>query len=109
ENLVNSIKRAKDGNAFQLYIDFIQYPYYRNIEVDTRINFEFPLVVFIGQNGCGKSSTLHALYGSVEGKTPSDYWFETKVDPISYYDDKKRRHSFWYSFKDSRGNNKEVV
>lgn len=109
EDLIKSIKRAKLADQFQLYIDFIQYPFYRNIEINTRINFDFPLVVFIGQNGCGKSSTLHALYGSVEGKTPSDYWFETKVDPISYYDDKKRRHSFWYSYKDKSGNTKEVL
>lgn len=109
EELVKSIKSAKRANSFHKYIDFIQYPFYRNIELNTRINFDFPLVVFIGQNGCGKSSTLHALYGSVEGKTPSDYWFETKVDPITYFDDKKRRHSFWYSYKDNSGHTKEVL
>ncbi len=82
------------------YIDFVKFPFYRNIEIDTRINFDFPLTVFIGQNGCGKSSCLHALYGAPEGYTPYKFWFDTKVDPVSYYDEQRKRHSFWYSFQE---------
>jgi predicted ATPase len=49
------------------------------------------------------------LYGSPEGNTPYKFWFSTKVDPIEYYDDEKRRHSFWYSYADDGGQIKEVL
>ena len=108
-NLIDSIERIKNAGKFVKYIDFIQFPFYRNLEVNSRISFDFPLTVFIGQNGCGKSSALHAVYGTVYGKTPYEFWFDTEVDPIQYYDDEKRRHSFWYQFKDEGGNKVEVV
>lgn len=107
--LIYTINRIKSRNQFQKYIDFIRFPFYHNLEIDTIINFEFPLTVFIGQNGCGKSSCLHALYGAPKGTTPSDFWFNTNVDPIAYYDDQKKRHSFWYSYKCQDGSIKEVI
>lgn len=106
--LISTIKGIKKVGQFAKYIDFIKFPFYRNIEIDTRINFDFPLTVFIGQNGCGKSSCLHALYGAPDGYTPYRFWFDTKVDPVNYYDKRRRRHSFWYSFQ--KGNiTKEVI
>ena len=42
--LVNTINQVKLGNQFHKYIDFIRYPFYRNIEIDTQINFGFPLM-----------------------------------------------------------------
>jgi predicted ATPase len=108
-SLINTIRTIKDKNQFKHYIDFIQFPYYRNLSLNTRIKFEFPLTIFLGQNGSGKSSTLHALYGSTKSKTPYEFWFDTKVDPVEYYDEEKRRHSFWYSYKDSEGKINEVV
>ena len=72
---------AKQG-GFKPFIDFIRFPRFRNLEPDTKINFKFPVSVFVGQNGCGKSSVLQALYGSPKGKNVSDFWFNTEVDPI---------------------------
>jgi len=109
KNLLDNIKRIKSANRFKDYIDFIQFPYYRNLEINTKISFDFPLTIFIGANGCGKSSTLHALYGAPLGKTPYEFWFDTKVDPVKYFDDEKRRHSFWYSYKDKHNIDREVV
>ncbi len=108
-SLINTIQSIKISGGIKKYIDFIQFPFYRNIDLDTRINFEFPLTVFTGQNGCGKSSALHALWGMPEGNTPYNFWFDTKIDPIEYFGHKKRRHAFWYSFKDQNGNEKQVV
>jgi predicted ATPase len=96
---IESITSMKKHNMFLQYIDFIHFPFYRNMEINSRINFDFPLTVIVGQNGCGKSSVLHAIYGMPKWKTPYDFWFDTKVDPIEYYDDEKRRHSFWYEYK----------
>ncbi|MEX0981057.1 MAG: ATP-binding protein [Bacteroidales bacterium] len=107
--LIKDIGEIKGANQFRKYIDFIHFPFYRNLQPNTRITFEFPLTVFVGQNGSGKSSTLHAIQGCPDGYTPYKFWFDTKVDPIQYYDDKKRRHSFFYSFKDQNGNDLEVI
>src|SRR5690606_4989867 len=101
--------RIKSSGNIKKYIDFIRFPFYRNLEIDTTINFEFPLTILIGQNGCGKSSCLHALYGIPKGYTPYEFWFDTSVDPIEYYDDQKKRHSFWYSYKDLNDETKEVI
>lgn len=108
KNIIEVIFRIKKANKFQKYIDFIHFPYYRNMEVNSRINFDFPLTVIVGQNGCGKSSVLHAISGIPKGRTPARFWFDTEVDPIIYYDDEKRRHSFWYQFNEE-GLTKQVV
>ncbi|AXT51356.1 ATP-binding protein [Aquimarina sp. BL5] len=79
------------------------------MELDSKITFDFPLTIFIGQNGCGKSSSLHALYGAPDRYTPYQFWFDTKVDPVDYYNNKKKRHSFWYGFVDDNGVEKEVL
>ncbi|NWJ52537.1 MAG: AAA family ATPase [Bacteroidetes bacterium] len=106
---IEAITKIKSTSNFKKYIDFIRFPFYRNLEFDSLINFDFPLTVFIGQNGCGKSSCLHALYGAPENYTPFTFWFDTKVDPIEYYDDQKKRHSFWYSFIDDNGKERQVI
>lgn len=107
--LIKNINRIKDANKFKKYIDFIQFPFYRNLQPNTRITFDFPLTVFVGQNGSGKSSSLHAIQGCPKGYTPYRFWFETKVDPIQYTDEKNRRHSFYYSHKDSNGTKRQVI
>lgn len=109
DQLINTVRRIKNSGGVQKYIDFIQFPFYRNLELNTKINFGFPLTVFIGQNGCGKSSCLHALYGAPRRTTPYEFWFDTSVDPVEYYDDQKKRHSFWYRFKGDDNTYKEVV
>lgn len=109
KDLIASISRIKATNNFSKYINFIRFPFYRNLEIDTVINFDFPLTVFIGQNGCGKSSGLHAVYGVPQGKTPSEFWFDTKVDPIVYFDEQQKRHSFWYGYIDEKNVNREVI
>ncbi len=109
QNLISTINNIKNSGNIKKYIDFVRFPFYRNLEINTIINFSFPLTVFIGQNGCGKSSCLHAIYGIPKGLTPYEFWFDTSVDPIEYYDDQKKRHSFWYSYKDEQGNVREVI
>ncbi|MFT3840750.1 MAG: ATP-binding protein [Myxococcaceae bacterium] len=56
---------------------------FKNIAPGTRIDFDFPITAFVGPNGSGKTSALHALYGAPAGQTTSDYWFSTAVDPIA--------------------------
>jgi predicted ATPase len=107
--LLTEISKMKAKNAFRNYIEYIQFPYFRNLEKNTRINFDFPLTVFVGQNGSGKSSTLHALYGAPKRNTPFEFWFSTAVDPIQEVSEGGDRHSFFYVYKDNKGNKLEVL
>lgn len=99
----------KGRNAFRNFIEYIQFPYFRNLEKNTRITFDFPLTIFVGQNGSGKSSTLHALYGAPKKNTPYEFWFSTAVDPIVEVSEGGLRHSFFYVYKDNRGRPLEVL
>lgn len=106
--LISEILRMKVRNAFKNYIEYIQFPYFRNLDKNTRITFDFPLTVFVGQNGSGKSSTLHALYGAPKKNTPYEFWFSTAVDPIQEVSAGGERHCFFYVYKD-RGRELEVL
>lgn len=99
---VQKIMGMFTGGAFKIYVDHIRFPFFRNLEKNTRIDFKFPLTVFVGQNGCGKSSTLHALYGAPEGQSVGDYWFSTATDPIKETPGGER-NCFIYGYKDSEG------
>ena len=72
----------KDNKVFKHYIEYIRFPCFKNMEENTKITFDFPLTVFVGQNGCGKSSSLKGIYGAPDGKSVGEFWFETEVDPI---------------------------
>ena len=87
---IETIKRMKNRGVFINYIEYIDFPFYKNLIPRTRINFEFPMTVLIGKNGSGKSSTLHALFGAPQGYTCSDFWFSTDVDPIAESGDRNR-------------------
>lgn len=100
-SLINTIDRMKSKGVFNPFIYYIRFPYYRNLEKNTKVTFDFPLTVFVGQNGSGKSSTLQALYGCPADHSIGKFWFSTKVDPIeisgerpaiiyAYHEDGKR-------------------
>ncbi|MGZ8910680.1 MAG: ATP-dependent nuclease [Methylococcaceae bacterium] len=93
---INSIVKS---NKLSPYIDYIRFPYFKNIHQDTKIEFRFPLTVLVGKNGCGKSSVLHALYGAPEGRSTGDFWFSTNLDPIRESDDRNRMIYGYYSIE----------
>ena len=82
-SLIENMQLAHDAKKFEPFIQYIKFPNFKNIEKSERINFDFPFTVFTGINGSGKSSALHALYGAPFGKSTSDFWFSTNVDPIT--------------------------
>ncbi len=105
--LVVTLNKMKAHGAFKNYIEYIEFPFYKNLVEKTRINFSFPMTIFVGKNGSGKSSTLHALYGAPFGYTCGDYWFSTEVDPILESGDRNR---FFYGYKEDRDSEiKEVM
>jgi predicted ATPase len=64
------------------FIYRIRFPVYKNLAPNTILEFKYPLTVLTGQNGCGKSSILHALQGAPSNRSVGNFWFSTKLDPI---------------------------
>lgn len=106
QDIILAIQRMKENNCFNNYIEYIQFPFYKNLIKGCRINFDFPMTILIGKNGGGKSSTLHALYGAPKGYTCSDFWFSTDVDPIG----EGGRNRYFYGYRENGNSDiKEVM
>ncbi len=104
---IKIIEKMKENGVFKNYIEYIDFPFYKNLIRHTKINFDFPVTVLVGKNGGGKSSTLHALFGAPKGYTCSDFWFSTEVDPIAEDGDRPR---YFYGYRtDKKSNIKEVM
>lgn len=82
KDLVQKLDRAFVAGRFTDHIEYIRFPRFKNLRVNERLTFDFPVTVITGLNGSGKSSALHAIYGTPEGKSTAEFWFSTKVDPI---------------------------
>jgi predicted ATPase len=96
--LIETIQGMKTAGVYSTYIDYIRFPFYRNLELDTKITFPFPVTAFVGRNGGGKSSTLQALFGCPGGNSLGSYWFSTPLDPIKE-SKRKDKPCFIYSYK----------
>lgn len=103
---INSLQQFRDKGIHKKYIEYIRYPFFRNLETDTKITFDFPVTFLVGKNGGGKSSTLQSLYGCPNGYSLGDYWFTTELDPIQEFN--KNRNCFIYGFRDGKDIN-EVI
>ncbi|MBO3116797.1 ATP-binding protein [Winogradskyella sp. DF17] len=103
---INTLQQLKNNDIHRKYIEYIRYPFFRNLAPDSKITFDFPITFLVGKNGGGKSSTLQSLYGCPKGYSLGDYWFTTELDPIKEFD--KNRNCFIYGFKDN-GLIKEVI
>lgn len=105
--MVARIIQSDIAGKFGERIDYLRFPYFKNLAEGCRIDFSSPFTVFVGPNGCGKSSVLQALYGCPKGYSLSEFWFSTRIDPIV---DKNTndRHCFIYSYG-SNGPQKEVL
>lgn len=99
EDSVEGLKREFNDSdkKFEPFIRHIRFPKYKGIKSDERVDFNFPINIFVGENGCNKTSILQALYGCPDGKSVGEYWFETEVDKIS--EDSKMRNCFIYGYK----------
>lgn len=98
QQLIDKIKSQfehdKNFSHFPDFITDIHFPCFKGLEKDSAINFRFPITALIGKNGCGKTSILQALETAPEGKSYTQKWFSTSVDPIP----EEPRPAFWYSF-----------
>jgi hypothetical protein len=71
-----------ERGEFEPFIQHIRFPYFKNLELNARIDFNFPITVLVGQNGTNKSSVIKALLGCPHGKSITRYWFTTETDDV---------------------------
>lgn len=85
ERTIEQIKTAiiDRESEFSPYITSLVFAEYKNISPLTKINFSFPITALVGANGTNKSSILRALYGSVQGTSLGEIWFNTAVDSVN--------------------------
>lgn len=76
---------------FYPYINNLVLAEYKNISPLTKINFSFPITALVGANGTNKSSILKALYGTVDGFSLGQIWFNTAVDTV-------KNPSYFYTY-----------
>jgi predicted ATPase len=105
QKLIENIKNEHDLKKYTPSITQIRLPHFKNLDPKTQINFSFPLMALVGQNGSGKSSVLHAIYGLPDNYSISKKWFSTIVDPIS----ETPRSTVIYSYDDGSKEEKEVI
>ena len=97
EKIEKAFGKNNEKNIFPYHIYYLRFPFFKNYEEDFKINFNYPITFVTGINGIGKSSLLHALYGSIRGYSPAHFWFETGLDPIKNIGG--NRHCIISSFK----------
>ncbi|HCR3775492.1 TPA: AAA family ATPase [Morganella morganii] len=77
-----SFKRGMESGEFEPFIQHIRFPYFKNLELNARIDFSFPITALVGKNGTNKSSVIKALLGCPHGKNITRYWFTTETDDV---------------------------
>ncbi|EPC8190000.1 ATP-dependent nuclease [Yersinia enterocolitica] len=100
---ISKLKKLMSTSTIEPFIRHIRFPFYKNLEEYSTINFNYPITALVGQNGTNKSSVLRALYGSPNNYSLGNLWFSTDIDEIK--DDGRSR--FIYGYYDSYS--KEIV
>jgi predicted ATP-dependent endonuclease of OLD family len=103
---VKDIHSAYGCGQYDPMITDISFLNYKNVSNDAKLEFNFPVSLIIGPNGTNKTSILRALESCPGRKSLSDYWFDTKLDPISMSESKKPEYFYSYSIP---GNKNDIT
>lgn len=106
--IINVLEQLLEKNTLEPYIRYIRFPFYKNLEANLRVDFDFPVTVLVGQNGTNKSSILKAIYGCPDAYNVGNFWFSTELDPIIETSGNRPRFIYGYLNKDY-GKNVEVI
>ncbi|MCC2890180.1 hypothetical protein [Enterobacter hormaechei] len=55
---IRALQRELEKGDFEPFIQHIRFPYFKNLEMNARIDFQFPITALVGQNGTNKSSVI---------------------------------------------------
>lgn len=78
-----AVRQLMDANKLEPFVRHIRFPYFRNLEQNSRIDFLFPFTAIVGINGTNKSSVLRAIQSTPGQNSLGLYWFSTSTDEIS--------------------------
>jgi hypothetical protein len=107
QKAVDQILQILSAGKLEPFIRHIRFPRYKNLASDFRIDFTFPITALVGPNGTNKSSILVALQGAPVNRSPSQYWYSTKMDPIEESGDVP--NSLIYGYQQTDGTIAEVI
>lgn len=93
-NEINKLRAVMKTATIEPFIRHIRFPFYKNLEEYSIINFSYPITALVGQNGTNKSSVLRALYGSPNNYSLGSLWFSTDIDEIK--DEGRSRFIYGY-------------
>lgn len=97
-DVVKAINGAYRAKEYAPMIKSIKFSNYKNVANDKNIEFNFPVSIIVGPNGTNKTSILRALESCPKGKSLSDYWFSTELDPIPRPVSKSDNPEYTYSY-----------
>jgi predicted ATPase len=90
QSTITAISSLLKNNKLEPYLRYIRFPYYKNLKSGLRIEFDFPLTILVGQNGCNKTSVLRAIWACPGNNSIGRFWYSTAVDPIDETGDRPR-------------------
>ncbi|WP_368681519.1 ATP-binding protein, partial [Serratia marcescens] len=109
---MRALKKSMDKDEFEPFIRHIRFPYFKNLELNARIDFQFPITALVGQNGTNKSSVIKALFGCPNGKNITRYWFTTDTDDVpdlKLEDGSSLKPRYIYGYNNSEGRLVEIL
>ncbi|MFJ3166277.1 AAA family ATPase [Serratia nematodiphila] len=112
DDKIRALKKSMDKDEFEPFIRHIRFPYFKNLELNARIDFQFPITALVGQNGTNKSSVIKALFGCPNGKNITRYWFTTDTDDVpdlKLEDGSSLKPRYIYGYNNSEGRLVEIL
>ncbi|HAX2893216.1 TPA: ATP-binding protein [Escherichia coli] len=109
---IRTLQCALKNGEFEPFIQHIRFPYFKNIEQNARIDFQFPITALVGKNGTNKSSVIKALFGCPHGKNITRYWFTTETDEfpdLKLADGSSLKPRYIYGYKNADGRLVEIL
>ncbi len=101
--------QRKPLSLFTPFIRYIHFPYFKNLESNARITFDYPITAIVGPNGTNKSSILRALQGAPQSENIGNYWFETALDHIEGSAKSGERQRYYYGYSLPSGATAESI
>lgn len=106
--VIEQLETLLENKILEPYIRYIRFPFYKNLEANLQVDFNFPITALVGQNGTNKSSVLRAIYGCPDAYNVGNFWFSTDLDPITETSGNRPRFIYGYLNKEY-GQNVEVI
>ncbi|EMG3894860.1 TPA: ATP-dependent endonuclease [Klebsiella pneumoniae] len=91
---IQRLRNVMKSADIEPFIRHIRFPFFKNLAEGCKVDFNYPITAFVGQNGTNKSSVLRALFGSPNNYSLGSLWFSTDVDEIK--DEGRSRFIYGY-------------